>query len=131
MNNYYIYAAILFAVLLIGLYLIFSKRNESGWKAFVPLVNTYVLGKLANRPDLGKKLTISLLTAILSGAGMIYCISTDTRLTMGAAEDTMTVYALAGLAFGFVFLIALIVTFLLTVLVFKNLLETKEAFHEQ
>ena len=43
-------ALVLFILPAAGAFLLFRKANEPGWKALVPVYNTYVMLKIADRP---------------------------------------------------------------------------------
>src|SRR6185436_19369064 len=50
MMTYLLGSLILYIIIVIPLYRIFQKANVEGWKALVPVYNTYVLIKILERP---------------------------------------------------------------------------------
>lgn len=63
-----IFAVIAYFIAVIPMYKMFKKADEKGWKAFVPIVNTYTMYKITWKTSIfWIVLIISFVTSILSG----------------------------------------------------------------
>ena len=48
---FFVWVFIFFLIAVIALWKVFEKAGYDGWKAIIPIYNTYVLVKIAGRPD--------------------------------------------------------------------------------
>lgn len=46
----FIWSAIFLLIIAVSLWSLFEKAGESGWKALIPIYNTFLLAKIAGRP---------------------------------------------------------------------------------
>ncbi|MBP3891785.1 MAG: hypothetical protein J6D29_06395 [Solobacterium sp.] len=71
---------------IIGFWGIFSRFQEAGWKAIVPIYREYVWSKILKREDLGKKYVWTSVAAII--VGIIITILAVIIMAMGKVEQT-------------------------------------------
>ena len=48
---FFVWVFIFFLIAVIALWKVFEKAGYEGWKAIIPIYNTYILVKIAGRPD--------------------------------------------------------------------------------
>ena len=48
--TYLFFWAVVWALMIVAYWKVFTKANEAGWKSIVPIYNTYVLLKIVGRP---------------------------------------------------------------------------------
>lgn len=72
-----LFSLVLGILMIIAYWKIFSKAGEAGWKAIIPIYNSYIVFKIAWRPLMfGINIILSALYGILFTIGFIYEYST-------------------------------------------------------
>lgn len=104
------WGTLFYALLVVGLWRVFEKAHEAGWKALIPFYNIYIVFKICRIPVF---FFFWLLLTVLSGgaywlsSGIFLFYPLAWALSFGAALMQMILWVRLSRAFGHGFLFAL------------------------
>lgn len=92
--SYMLVSLILVILMIVAYWKIFSKAGEAGWKAIIPIYNSYIVFKIAWRPLMfGISIALSVLYVILFTIGFIFEYSTGGSMLLAVLPILLIVIA--------------------------------------
>lgn len=89
-----LFSLVLGILMIIAYWKIFNKAGEAGWKAIIPIYNSYIVFKIAWRPLMfGISIALSVLYVILFTIGFIFEYSTGGSMLLAVLPILLIVIA--------------------------------------